>query len=253
MEIDLKDYIKIIRKRLWLIALIVIVACVATAIVSIYFMKPVYEASTKLIVNKSDQRQTIEQLDLNAVNLNLRLIDTYKEIIKTSRVMDKVVERHPEFGLTSEQLSRRIKVSSVNNSLVMLLVIQDGSYTQAAQMVNAISEVFIEEIPLIYTLDNVSLLSEAKTDISPAPVKPNKTLNVAISFVLSLMVAVGLAFLLEYLDDTIKTEEEVREYLQLSTLTMIMKMKDEDLYPHSSSTSHSKAGDLNHAPAKVNQ
>lgn len=250
MEIDLKDYIKIIRKRLWLITLFVVISCVATAIISFYFLKPTYEASTKLIVNKSDQRQ-MEQLDLNAINLNLRLIDTYKEIMKTSRIMDKVVAQHPEFGLTSEQLSKRIKVSSVNNSQVMTLVIQDRSYSLAASMVNAISDIFIEEIPLILTLDNVSVLEKAKTDITPAPVKPNPKLNVAISFVLSLMVALGISFLLEYFDDTIKTEEDVRQYLGLPTLSMIMKIKDEDLQKtHStSSTIQRQAGDMKRVTA----
>lgn len=248
MEIDLKDYIKIIRKRLWLILLFVIITCVVTAIISFYFLKPTYEASTKLIVNKSDQRQ-MEQLDLNAVNLNLRLIDTYKEIIKTSRIMDKVVAQHPEFGLTSEQLSNRIKVSSVNNSQMMKLVIQDRSYSMAASMVNAISEIFIEEIPLILTLDNVSVLENAKTDITPAPVKPNPMLNIAIAFVLSLMVALGIAFLLEYFDDTIKSEEDVREYLGLPTLSMIMKMKDEDLNGHSASSIQRQAGDMKRVTA----
>lgn len=249
MEIDLKDYIKIIRKRLWLILLFVIVACVATAIISFYFIKPTYEASTKLIVNKSDQRQ-MEQLDLNTINMNLRLIDTYKEIIKTSRIMDKVVAEHPEFGLTSEQLSKRIKVSSVNNSQVMTLIIQDGSYSTAASIVNAISKIFVEEIPLILTLDNVSILEHAKMDITPSPVKPNPKLNIAISFVLSLMVALGISFLLEYFDDTIKSEEDVREYLGLPTLSMIMKIKEDDLQGHhSATTTQRQAGDVKRVTA----
>jgi capsular polysaccharide biosynthesis protein len=162
--------------------------------------------------------------------MNIRLIDTYKEIIKTKRIMDKVVQEHPEFNLTRDQLIQKVKVSSVNNTQVMTLAVQDESYAKAADIVNAVSKVFKEEIPSIYMgIDNVSILNEANRDDNAAPVKPNKKLTVAISFVVSLMVAFGLAFLLEYLDDTIKTEADVAKYLELPTLAMVTKINEEDL------------------------
>ena len=228
MELDLKDYIKVLRKRIWLIILIVLISCIATAVVSFYFIEPVYEASTKLIVNKAD-RQGPDPMDLNTVNMNIRLIDTYKEVIKTPRIMDKVVEAHPEFGLTADQLIDKVRVSSVNNTQVMTLIVQDKSYDKAAAIANAVSEVFQQEIPLIMSVDNVSLLNKAKPMDNPVPVKPNPKLNIAISFVVSLMVALGLAFLLEYLDDTIKTEEDIRQALGLPTLAVIAKINEEDL------------------------
>ncbi|RAV13820.1 YveK family protein [Paenibacillus contaminans] len=230
MELDLKDYIKILRKRIWLIVSIVLVACLATGIVSFMFMDPSYEASTKIIVNKQNERVGADQIDLNTINMNIRLIDTYKEIIKTKRIMDKVVQGHPELNLTRDQLIQKVKVSSVNNTQVMTLAVQDESYAKAADIVNAVSKVFKEEIPSIYMgIDNVSILNEANRDDNAAPVKPNKKLNVAISFVVSLIVAFGLAFLLEYLDDTIKTEADVAKYLELPTLAMVTKIGEEDL------------------------
>src|SRR5690606_37771819 len=105
MELDVRDLLKVIRKRIWLILSFVIIACVSTAVVSIYFIQHTYEAYTKLIVNKSEQRQGLDPIgmDLNTVNLNIRLIDTYKEVIKTPRIMDKVAQEHPELGLTAEK------------------------------------------------------------------------------------------------------------------------------------------------------
>lgn len=229
MELDLKDYLKMIRKRLWLILIVVAASTLATGIVSFFFLQPVYEASTKLIVNKSNSQGGIDQLSLNDINFNLRLIDTYKEVIKTSAIMEKVIQEHPEFQLTAEELIKKIRISSVNNSQVMTLAVQDISYEKAVSMVNAVSQVFQREIPSIMKVDNVSILDEAKAKAGVAPVKPNPKLNVAISFVVSLMLALGVVFLLEYLDDTIKTEQDVEEILGLPTLSVITKLKDEDL------------------------
>ncbi len=229
MELELRDYIRIIRKRIWLIISVVAAACITTGLISWLWLTPVYEASTKLIVNKSNEAAGFGQLDINSVNLNIRLIDTYKEIIKTPAIMEKVAAKHPEFGFTAEELTGRVKVSSVNNTQVMTLSVQDPSYAKAAAVVNAVSEVFIEEIPSIMQVDNVSFLAPADPGKTPSPVKPRPALNLAIAFVVSLMIAVGIVFLLEYLDDTIRTERDVEQYLGYPTIGMIPKVKDSEI------------------------
>ena len=67
----------------------------------------------------------------------------------------------------------------------------------------------------------VMVISEAS--VPERPIKPNKKLNVAIAFVLGLMVFTLLAFILEYLDNTIKTPEDVRNQLELPVLGVIPK------------------------------
>jgi capsular polysaccharide biosynthesis protein len=230
MELELKEYFRIIRKRIWLIASFVAVAAILTAIVSYFFLKPVYSASTKVIVNKSsDPSAGIQTLDLSTVNLNIRLINTYKEIIKTTGIMDKVAERYPEFGLTGEQLIHKVRVSSVNDTQVMTLTVEDRSHETAVKMVNAITEVFMEQIPAIMSVDNVTILSPAKLLDNPVPIKPNPELNIAISIVVALMLALGVVFLLEYLDDTIKTERDAELVLGVPLLATIGRIKPEEM------------------------
>jgi capsular polysaccharide biosynthesis protein len=220
-------------------------------VVSYFFIKPVYEASTKLIVNKSNENVSLNQVDINSINTNLRLIDTYKEIIKTPAIMDKVASIHPEFNLTTEQLVKKVMVSSVNNTQVMTLIVQDISYNKAVKIVNAVSKMFQEEIPKIMKVDNVSLLNEAKMMDKPLPIKPNKTLNVAISFVVSMMVALGIVFLLEYLDDTIKNEADIQQYLGIPTLGLISKVRPEDIEMHIKAEVSKAGGEKSHVT--VNQ
>lgn len=239
-ELDIKDIYNIIKKRIWWIVSLVIVACATTAVISYVYIQPIYEASTKLIVNRSVQSLGEQQLSLNDINFNIRLIDTYKEIIKTPAIMDKVAAEHPEFNLTVEQLISKVNVRTVNNSQVMTLSVTDPSYRKATQVVNAISEVFVREIPLIMSVDNISILSKANGQRDPSPVKPNPLLNIAISFVLALMIGVGVAFLIEYLDDTIKTEDDINTYLGLPNLISIRKLKDEDVQERTSNVYKSR-------------
>ncbi len=246
-ELDLRDYVHIIRKRIWWIVGFVIVVTLVAGIYSKFLKDPVYEASTKIIVNRSSDDASQQQLDINAINTNIKMIDTYKEIIRTPAILDKVVEQNPQFHLTSEQLMEKIKVSSVNNTQVMTLAVTDTSYQQAAQIVNALSDVFKQEIPALFNVQNVSILNQAKLDSNPGPVSPNVALNVIIAFIVSLLIAVGVAFLLEYLDDTIKSEADVESILGLPTLAAITRMNPEEIKASTErAATKIQAGDLPH-------
>ena len=67
--------------------------------------------------------------------------------------------------------------------------------------------------------DNVTQVEEARTP--RAPIGPARGRNIIIALMLSLGVGVGLAFLLDYLDDTLKSVEDVDRHLQLATLALI--------------------------------
>ncbi|EXX91443.1 lipopolysaccharide biosynthesis protein [Paenibacillus darwinianus] len=227
---ELKQYWNIVKKRLWLIALLVIVSGAATGIYSYLYADKQYEASTKLVVSqKKETSALMAQLELAAINSNIELIKTYKEIIKTPRIMDKVAAQYPDIGLTADELIRKVSVSAVNDTQVMSVTASDVSYIQAAAIVNAVSKVFQEEVPLILQVDNVSILNEANPKAKPEPVSPKPNLNIAISIVLSLMIGLGLTFLIDYLDDTIKTEEDVAEVFGVRALTLIPRMKTSDI------------------------
>ncbi|QAY67776.1 YveK family protein [Paenibacillus protaetiae] len=247
-ELELKDYFLIIRKRLALIIAIVVCITAITAVYSIFFKDPIYEASTKIIVNRTSAQAATQDLDINEINSNIKIIDTYKEIIKTPAILDKVAAQHPELGLSAKQLAGKIKVSSVNNTQVMTVVVTDVSYPVAARAVNAVSEVFQQEIPHVFNVENVSILNKADVEDDPSPVSPNVPLNIVIGFVVSLMLAVGISFLLEYMDDTIKTEADVQRYLGQPTLALIAKVNPNELSSKNAGLSKNKnqqAGEWN--------
>ncbi|GIP35032.1 YveK family protein [Paenibacillus sp. J2TS4] len=235
MELEIRDYIRVIAKRIWWVIGIVLLVTTVTGVVSYFFLKPVYQASTKLIVNKTDPSVSLGQLSLNEINFNIKIIDTYKEVIKSPYIMEMVAKEQESLGVTAGELINKVSVSSVNNTQVMTVSIVDRSHERAVQLANAISRVFEREIVNLMSVDNVSVLSEAKIQSHPAPIKPNIKMNIAISFIVSLMAALGLIFLLEYLDDRIRTEKDVNELLGLPVLSVITKIKQEDLSSNSSS------------------
>ncbi|ALS26644.1 LPS biosynthesis protein [Paenibacillus sp. 32O-W] len=248
-ELDLKHYLSIIRKRLWLIMIFVIVVVSATGAVSYFMLKPVYQASAKLLVNSAAGNLGTIKLDLNMINSNISLINTYKEILRTPAMMDEVVAQNPDLGVTSEELMRKIRFHSVNGTQVFTLSYQDHDYSLAANAVNAVAEVFQSQIPVIMRVDNVHLLHMADPDKVPAPVKPNEKLNMAVSFVVALLFGIAAALALEYFDDRIRNEEDVEYYLGLPTLVMIPSIRQGDLkVKRRLAANSSKAGEASRVP-----
>ena len=230
---ELKQYWTIVKKRLWLIIMLMVLGGGGAGVYSYMVMNPVYEASTKLIVNQSSEASMLAKLDLGTINSNIQLVKTYKEIIQTPRIMGVVAEQNPELGLTAQQLVQKISVSSVNDTQVMNVSARDVSYEKAALIVNSVSEVFMQEIPLLMQVDNVSILNTAEPDRSPAPVSPSPKLNIAAALLLAGMLGLGAAFLMEYLDDTIKSEDDVMKVLDMPTLSVIPRMKERDFSSNS--------------------
>jgi non-specific protein-tyrosine kinase len=74
--------------------------------------------------------------------------------------------------------------------------------------------------------DNVTVVRTA--DVPQKPVGPQTMRNTALAGVTGAMVAVGVAFLIEYLDDTIKTPQDVRRAMGLETLGAIGRLDDGD-------------------------
>ncbi len=212
-----------------MITLIIAVSCLTIGIYSNYFIEPKYEASAKLIVNQyKESSSLISSIDVGSINSTIGLIKTYKEILRTPRMMKKVVKEYPELGVSFGELIGKVSVSSVNETQVMSISVRDDSYEKAANIANAVAVVFQKSVPELMKVDNVSVLDQADPKEKHNPIAPNANMNIAVAFMLSLMLGVGIAFLLDYLDDTIKTEDDVVSLLDVPVLTAIPIFDESD-------------------------
>ncbi|MGG3625227.1 Wzz/FepE/Etk N-terminal domain-containing protein [Bacillus gobiensis] len=222
--ISLKEIFAILKKRMWLIIIITMIATMTSAAVSFFALTPTYEASTQILVNQSKSDE--QAFNYNEIQTNLELINTYNVIIKSPAILQKVKQ---ELNLEEsvEQLNSQISIESENQSQVVNISVQDPDQAKAANVANTVADVFETEIKNIMNVDNVSILSRSEVNPSAAPVSPRININIAIAFVVGFMVSVGLAFLLDYFDNTIKSEEEIEKTLELPVLGTISMINRE--------------------------
>jgi capsular polysaccharide biosynthesis protein len=224
--ISLKELFQTIKKRLSLIVLITVVLTTASGLVSYFLLTPIYQSSTQLLVNQEKTDQAA--YNTGDIQANIQLINTYNVIIKSAAVLDLVSEEL-DGAYSSSQLNSMITVGSVQNSQVLTLTVESTDPVMAANIANTTAEVFKKQVVSIMNVDNVNILASAQVGENPSPVKPQPVLNMAIAFVVGLMAGVGLAFLLEFLDNTVKTEQDIEKLLGLPVLGTVVLIDDKDI------------------------
>jgi uncharacterized protein involved in exopolysaccharide biosynthesis len=79
----------------------------------------------------------------------------------------------------------------------------------------------VKESNIMGNLDVSNIRIAEKAPLPVRPIKPKKNLNVILSIVLGLLTGIGLSFFWEYLDRSLRTEEDIERYLNLPVLSVI--------------------------------
>jgi capsular polysaccharide biosynthesis protein len=211
--IDLREIFQILKKRLKYIIIVPLIFAIIGAAVSVYLIDPVYESSTTLIVRQN--KQTDEAIDKGDVDLSKSLIYTYAEMAKSNTVLENT-----KHTLNLDQLNDdTITVSPVKDTQILKVAVQNTDPKLAMEIANTLVEEFTTEIMRITKSDNVAVVDYAKQPLEP--IKPNKIMNTAIAAILGEMLVLLVIFLIEYMDNTLKSEKDIESYLGISVIGTI--------------------------------
>ncbi|MGZ4135514.1 MAG: YveK family protein, partial [Tumebacillaceae bacterium] len=168
-----------------------------------------------------------DQMVYNDLMANQQLVKTYSDIIKSKRIAEDVKKRL-SLTMSDDDLLKKVQVETANQSLVTTVTVTDQDPKTAVAIANGVADAFNDNINKIMKVDNVSILDKAKLEDSSKQVSPRPMLNMAIAFVLGLMLSIGIVFLIEFMDNTVKSEEEIQELLDLPVLGVIAVIGEED-------------------------
>lgn len=223
-EISIKDYIGVIAKRKLMIILITVIATVASFGVSKFLIKPTYSATATLIVGNTKQDQS-KEADINELMAYDKLVSTYSKVITSRNVLDDAVKKL-SFKTNAGALNAMITVTPEQDTQLIDVAVKSTDKKRAQEVANQVSKTFVSNISNIMKIEqNVHVLDRA--ELPGAPVSPKVPLNTAIAFFIGLMLSMFIAFLLEYLDDTIKTPEDIEKHLGIAVIGTIPMVTEE--------------------------
>lgn len=212
-EIDLKELLNYIREKIWIVAAALILSINVTLIYVNVIKKPIYKSSTTYVLTSSSDSEGITTTE---ITLNEKLIATYKEIIKSRNILNKVINQLNLRDTTTAELAKNVTVSQVSTSSMIEITVSNEDPELAQKIAERIGYEFSQEIERLYDMNNLSII-----DVPLAPINPsNKSNKKEILLInggataLSLMVI----FLIFYFDNTVKDSEQVEQKTSLPVL-----------------------------------
>ena len=211
------DELLLALKKRWLIILsITLIATIIASVLSFFVIKPQYEASTKVFIGKEEgQGQAYDQSD---VLMYQKLMKTYSEAIKTKDLISKGL-RGTGVTLQPSAVLSNLTVVTVADTQILQIKYKSNNPNEAKTVVSGIAKEFMKTSKELVPNGNIKIIEEV--ELPKSPVSPNKKMNIAIAFLLGLMVGVGITFLLEFLDNTFKNKEQLERELDIPVIGSI--------------------------------
>ncbi|WP_338587241.1 Wzz/FepE/Etk N-terminal domain-containing protein [Clostridium baratii] len=215
-NINIKEIFESLKKRYKLIIAITLGFTIISIILSFFVIKPKYEANVKLFIGKQESKKT--DYDSNDVMMYQKLLTTYAEVLKTDDIIEESLKKsHIDEDVDAAQ--KNLKVTPRADTQILEVSYTDTNKEDAAKFLNALTSNFMKESKKLIPNGNTQVIQKVK--IPEKPVSPNKKLNILIAFVLGLMISVGISLLLEFMDNTFKSKDELEKFLDIPVLATI--------------------------------
>lgn len=214
--ISISEIIDSLKKRWKLIVVITLCATLLSGVVSFFVLKPQYEATTKVFIGKEDG--TDQGYNQSDVIMYKQLMKTYLETVKTKDLIGRALE-DVKTELEVKEVLAGLTVTNVTDTQILEIKFKGKNPEEARDIVAAVTGEFINTSKTLVANGNVRVIEEVV--VPENPVSPNKKMNIVIAFILGLMASVGICFLLEFMDNTFKSKEQLEREIDIPVLGTI--------------------------------
>jgi capsular polysaccharide biosynthesis protein/MinD-like ATPase involved in chromosome partitioning or flagellar assembly len=200
---QLSDYLSIVRRRFWLIALIAIVT-IGAASAYVFTREPVYRSSMKILVG---QGEGVFRSEL--VNATEELTQTASDLLETDIVATTVIEEL-DLDITSNELLGNLGVATEPSTAVLEVTYDDTDADRGLETLDQVGDTFEELVETELTSGKSSISATTFDDAHalPGQVEPKPIRDLAVAGVLGVLLGLLVAFLREQFDKTIRGVEQ---------------------------------------------
>ena len=215
ITVNVVDLFRALFQKAWALGLALVIGAAAAGIFTKFFVTPQYQATSMIyIYTKSTSITSITDLQIGSqLAVDFQIVGTSRE------VMDSVIAR---LGLDTDykSLLETVEISSPSGSHILKIEATNPDPQLAASISNAIADELRARIASVMNTDEPSTLSRAY--VPEHPVSPSLAKNVVLGG-FGLMFLLAIIFTVAFiLDDTVKSEEDVKKYLGVNVLAEIV-------------------------------
>ena len=231
---DLRQILSLLLRK-WPVWVACLMVGLLAALGFSLLQKPVYASKAQLFVVTASGGQDSAA---NAYQGNLasqQRVASYAKLVNGLDVMQRVEDRG-QFGLSASQLAKKVSASTAPQTVLLDITVQDTDPIEAQRIAKITGDVFSEfvidlETPAPGQQPTTYLKVVGEPVVPTSPVSPNTPLNLALGGLLGLLVGLALVVLMDRLDRTVKTTDEIEALTDLPTVGVIPLNKDRQKDP----------------------
>jgi capsular exopolysaccharide synthesis family protein len=218
---ELRDYLRAVRKRWWLVVGSVVVALGVAALVTA-LTPPKYSASVTFFVGT----QTKGVSDAYQGSLfSQQRIKSYADLLTSDRLAQAIVDNDP-VGRTADQVRAAITANAVPDTVLLEVTVTDGDRARALRLSQGLAKQFVALVQTLETppgsdVPTVWVEVIAGPTLADKPVSPTPVRNAGLALVLGLVLGVGAAVLRETLDTSVKSAQALAELTGAAVLSTV--------------------------------
>ena len=216
VEIDLFEVLILLIGKAWLIILVGILTATMGFVYSTFFIAPTYKSTTKIYIQNKQQENVVTYAEMQ---VGIQLTKDYGELITSRMVLEKVIQDMGLEDTTYESLLGKVQVVNPEDTRIMSITVTDTEPLRAMEIANCIREVASEHIRNVMDIEAVNVAETANLPTKKAG--PSITKWTMMGGCVGAFFVVAMVLLFFFLDDTIKSSDDVERYLGLSTLALI--------------------------------
>ncbi len=220
-ELDLKELLSLFWSKIFQIIVIVLITAGVGIIYTYGFTTPKYSSATTLVLTGSEQstgKDNSNSITTTDVTLNSKLVSTYSELVRSSKVLRQVIS-NLNIDVNEEELRKNITVKSVEDTEVIRITVTNENAAYSAKIANEIAKIFSNMVSEIYNINNIYIVDEAEVSDEPSNIHHSK--DIVIFAFIGMVIAVMYVLIANMLDTTIKTPEDVEKGVGLPVLVTI--------------------------------
>lgn len=213
--IDIKEILYLLKKKFWIILLVTLI----TTVFGFYKttkMTERYQGVTKIFVGKGDS--LLNYYPEIEIKYYSDLMNTFNEVIKVGNSLDNAL-KNSNSNKTSADVSGEIAITGAQKSPIFTVTYNSFSKEGIEEVINAVSNEFSEYIKKMLPETDTKIIDEVRV----YPIIPNKKKVIMIAFAVGIIISIGIIFVIDYLDDTIKSKEKLEKLLPIPVLGELPK------------------------------
>ena len=218
---DLRDYIRVVRKRWWMVLTALVVALGIATLITVQ-MVPQYATSVTFFITTPNNGVT----DAYQGGLfSQQRVKAYQTVLTSDRLAEMVAVQ-PGLGLGPEAIRKRISAQAIPDTALLRATVTDSSRDRARLVAMVLANRFKSLVESLETppgtrISSVKVEVVVGPETADTPVSPRPLHNLALAGLLGLLAGAGAAVMREGLDTTIKTPESLQYFASAPVLARV--------------------------------